>query len=635
MTCTRVNSEMKDERRPTPRGPRRHRFDRFVLDEAGGQLLREGRPVALRSQAALILGLLVRARGRLVPREEIRQAVWGPRADTELDQGLNDCIRAIRAALGDDARNPRFIETLPRRGYRFIAEVAGAPVRGGATSPGVAEWSRRLAAALVLCLAGLLAASAARTDVARGVPAGERVRIAVMPFEELSASADPYFVDGLTEELIATLGSLHPQRLGVIARTTARRYARHDVASLADVLEVDFVLEGSVRRQGEHTRITAELVDARAGTLVWVDAWDGELGDILELQEQVALFVARAVRVSVRPDVEARLTRVRRVDPEAHRLYLEGRSAFNEMSVIGLRRSVDLYRQALQLQEDHPLAWAALAQSYVLLGDLTAMEPAEVERLSREAVERALAIDDSLAPAIVARGVVLGIYQQRWDLAEESLTRAIELNPAYPAARNWYAHLLRARGRVDAAVEQARMAVELDPLSGINGVNFGFALFNRGDRHQAGQVFRRVLEMEPDFPPALLGLGMVESSLGRADAAHVALERAADVAGGSMLFDASLAYACATSGREERAREILARMQRAHPRSGFLIAVVHAGLGERDAAFEWLEKAVEERDPRARFIAADERLAPLRDDARFSSLLRRFRLEGASAAAVL
>lgn len=618
---------MEGERRSDGGSPRRLRFDRFVLDPASG-LLRDGKPVPLRSHAVRVLRLLASDRGRLVTREEIRRQVWGAESRAEIEQQLNDCIRAIRTALGDDARNPRFIETLPRRGYRFVGEVTP----DGGRAAAVGKWSRRVAAALALCLAGLLVASAARTDVRYRAPSSDRVRIAVMPFEELSPPGDPYFVDGLTEELIATLGTLHPQRLGVIARTTARRYARHDVASLVDALEVDFVLEGSVRRQGDRARITVELIDARSETLVWVDAWDGELSDILVLQDDVARFVARAVRVSVRPDVEARLTRVRRVHPEAHRLYLEGRSEFNELTVVSLRRSVDLYRQALELQEDHPLAWAALAQSYVLLGDLVAMEPSEVERLGGAAVERALAIDEELAPAIVARGVVYGIYEQRWDLAEQSMTRAIELNPAYPAARNWYAHLLRARGRVDAAVEQARMAVELDPLSGINGVNLGFALLNRGDHHPAGEVFRRVLEMEPDFPPALLGLGMVQRAVGQTDAGHATLERAAEAVGGSMLFDASLAYASAVSGREAQAREILGRMRRARPRSAFLIAVVHAGLGENDEALRWLETAVAEKDPRARFIAADERLASLHEDPRFTRLLRRFRLGGPSAA---
>jgi TolB-like protein/DNA-binding winged helix-turn-helix (wHTH) protein/Flp pilus assembly protein TadD len=611
-------------------------FGRFVLDESSGELRRDGRPIPLRTQAVRILALLLRERGRLVPREQIRQEVWGADVHVEFDQGLNDCVRAIRAALGDDAREPRFIETLPRRGYRFIGELVADPAPAQPPEPRRA-WPRRLAAGLVIGLAGLLVASAARTDVARRPSPRERVRIAVMPFQELSPEGDPYFADGLTEELIATLGALHPERLGVIARTTTREYARqhHDVASLADALAVDFVLEGSVRRQGDRARITAELIDARAQTLVWANGWDGDLRDILELQEDVARVVARAVRVSVRPDVEARLTRVRRVDPEAHRLYLEGRSYFNRMDVLSLRRSVELYRQALELQQDHALAWAGLAESYVMLGDYTAMESSDVARLSREAVERALAIDDSLAPAYVAQGVVRGMYEQRWDLAEQSFQRAIALNPAYPSARNWYAQLLRARGRVDAAVEQARMAVELDPLSGINGVNLGFALFSRGDRHEALQTFLDVLDVEPGYAPALLGLGIVQASLGRMDEADASLEQASGAAGGSALFDASLAYACATSGREARAREIAARMERARPRSAFLIGVVYAGLGDVDAAFEWLEASIEAHDPRARFIAADERLASLRADPRFQGLVERFRLAEPGSAGAL
>ncbi len=320
----------------------------------------------------------------------------------------------------------------------------------------------------------------------------DRVRLAVLPFVDLSPDTDgAYFSQGLTQEVIGELGRLHPERLGVIARTTVSEYARnsHDIATIGESLDVDFVLEGSVRRSNGRTRITAELIEVPGQTQVWAESWDRELSDLLAVQGELAQAVARRVRVSVRPDIEARWSRSRLVDPEAHRLYLQGRYQWNRGDIPGLRRSLELYRQALERQPDHALAWAARAQSYVLLGDYVVVSRDEVVEQGMAAARRALEIDESMAEAHSSLGMILGFYEWRWEEAEQHFLRALELNPSCPTMHWWYAHLLRATRRVDEAVAEGRIARDLDPLSGLIAVNLGMALYYRGDFEAARAEF--------------------------------------------------------------------------------------------------------------------------------------------------
>ena len=359
---------------------------------------------------------------------------------------------------------------------------------------------------------------------------------------------------------------------------------------------------------------------------MWADSWDRELRDILDVQGELARAVARRVRIAVRPDIEARLSRSRPVVPEAHRLYLQGRHHWNRADIPGLRRSLELYRQALELQPDHALAWAAQAQSYVILGDYVALPRGEVIEKGLAAAHRALQIDDGLAAAHTSLGVIQGSYQRRWWEAEEHFLRALELNPSYASAHTSYAHLLRATGRLDEAVAEARIARDLDPLSGLAQVNVGFALFYRGDIEEAAREFAALIEMEPDFPLAHLGLGYAQTALGQHDDAIASLERAAADAGGSPLFDATLAHAYARAGRVEQAREVLRRLAVAPIQSPFLVSMVHVGLGETEEALWWLETAWKDGDQRARVVAVDPRFEALRGDPRFEELVTRFGL---------
>ncbi len=616
------------------------RFGLFELDLESSELRKKGRLVPLRQQAATILGMLVQQPGRLVTRDQIRERLWGSDTVVEFDQGLNNCIRGIRTALHDHAHSPTYVETLPRRGYRFIAPVeeSSSPAPAGTTTaaapaPAARWWLKRGALAAVSLVAALvLGMTVGRVDSPIASPT-DRVRLAVLPFVDLSPDTEgAYFSQGLTQEVIGELGRLHPERLGVIARTTVREYARNgsDIATIGESLDVDFVLEGSVRRGNGRARITAELIEVPGQTQVWADSWDRELRDLIEVQGELARAVARRVRVSVRPDIEARLSRSRLVDPEAHRLYLQGRYYWNRGDIPGLRRSLELYQQALERQPDHALAWAARAQSYVILGDYVAISRDEAVEQGMAAAHRALEIDESLAEAHSSLGAILGYYEWRWEEAETHFRRALELNPSCPSTHWWYAHLLRATGRVDEALAEGRIARDQDPLSGLIGVNLGAALHYRGDFEAARDEFAAQIEMEPDFPPAHLGMGHAQLALGETEAAIASFERAATGAGGSPLFDAPLAYTYALAGRDARAREVLTRLLNAPVQSPYLISLVHLGLGEREAVLEWLERAWQHGDPRARVVAVDRRFDDLRGDPRFEELVARFGLPSGS-----
>jgi TolB-like protein/DNA-binding winged helix-turn-helix (wHTH) protein/Tfp pilus assembly protein PilF len=625
-----------------PTGPTKDlvRFGLFELDLESCELRKKGRLVPLRQQAVTILGMLVQQPGRLVTREQICERLWGSDTVVEFDQGLNNCIRGIRTALNDDAQSPRYVETLPRRGYRFVAPVETDASRAPASeasptapAPTTRPWLVWGAVAAVGLLAAVvLGVTKGRVD-APVASSTDRVRLAVLPFVDLSGDAEgDYFSLGLTEEVIATLGRLHPERLGVIARTTMREYAQNgqDIAAIGHSLDVDFVLEGSVRRSNGRARINAELIEVPGQTQVWADSWERELSDLLVVQDELARAVARGVRVSVRPDIEARLTRSRLVDPEAHRLYLQGRYYWNRGDIPGLRRSLELYQQALERQPDHALAWAARAQSYVILGEYVVVSRDEVVQQGTAAARRALEIDETLAEAHSALGAILGYYEWRWEEAEQHFRRALELNPSSPTTHWLYTHLLRATGRVDEALTEARIARDLDPLSGLIASNFGTALYYHGDIEASLKEFAAQIEMEPDFPPAHLGLGYAQMALGKTDAAIASLERAATGAGGSPLFDATLAHAYALGGREALAREGLARLVSAPVQSPFLISLVHVGLGDREAALRWLERAWEQGDQRARVVGVDPRFDDLRGDPHFEELVARFGLRPAA-----
>jgi TolB-like protein/DNA-binding winged helix-turn-helix (wHTH) protein/Tfp pilus assembly protein PilF len=599
------------------RDPRILHFGPYELDLTSREVRKDGAVVRLRHQPFTVLALLASQPGRVFSREEIQRAVWGEETHVDYEQGINYCIKEIRAAIGDSAESPSYVETLARRGYRFIAPVRTVGVE---ERPARVRGRSRLVAGLaVLATAGVLAAAAAARFLpareAKTPPSPERLTIAVLPFENLSGDrGQDYFSEGLTEETIAQLGRLQPGRLSVISRTVARDYAGrgHSVDTLGQELGVDFVLEGSVRQSAGRVTVVARLIRAGDKRQVWTETFEAELRDIVDVQNRVALAVAGRIQLTLSPGEQARLRSPPRVDPRAYRLYLRGRYFWNKWSVPALRRSVELFEEAVRAQPAYALAHAGLADAYIALADQSPENPRETLENARSAARRALEIDGSLAEAHAALGMVLGVHEFAWSEAERELLRAIDLNPSYPTARHWYSHVLRAEGRLDEALAQLRIAEESAPLSLIVAHNLGMVRLHRGELDLAVRRFETVLELDPDFAPALMGLGRAYLAGGKRTEAVEALERAARVTRSNPRYEASLAYAYAVTGRADDGRRILARLSHGGSGRAYDIATIQAGLGDAEAALASLDRAYAAKDPALRGLLVDERLQTLR-----------------------
>jgi TolB-like protein/DNA-binding winged helix-turn-helix (wHTH) protein/tetratricopeptide (TPR) repeat protein len=611
------------------------RFGPYELDLMAGEIRKDGTPVKLRQQPFTVLALLASRPGHVFTRDEIQRAVWGEDTHIDFAQGINYCIKEIRAAIGDDAGHPSYVQTLARRGYRFIAPVAETSVPPPSPPPPVPR--RRLA--LRTFLLGTALAVAAVALWPRAVQQGDGgqparpITIAVLPFANLSGDpAHDYLSEGLTEEMIARLGRLQPGRLSVIARTVARDYEKRQgaVAALGSELRVAYVLEGSVRHSGGRIMVTARLVRTADKHQVWVESFETPLRDIIEMQSHMAREVAARINVALSPGEVARLARADRVDPEAYRLYLRGRYFWNKWSVASLRRSIQLFEEATQRQPGYALAHAGVADAYLALADQSPVDPQDILIKAKAAATRALEIDPDLAEAHASLGMVLGIHEFEWAAAERALRRSIELNPNYPTARHWYSHVLRASGRLDEALEQIRLAEDAAPLSPIVIHNLGMLRLHRDELAVAEGHFRAALELDSQFVPALLGVGRAYLQQARGAEGIAAFERAVQLSQGNARCEAALAYGYAVAGRTEEARRILARLRRQPNGRSYDIAVVQAALGDSEAALASLARAVGAKDPALRGLLVDERLTRLRAQSRWQDLALSMKLTTAS-----
>lgn len=611
----------------------RLRFGVFEIDLKTGELRKLGALVKLQQQPFRVLALLARRSGELVSREEIRDEIWGAETFVDFDQGLNFCIKQVRAALSDQAVTPRYIETLPRRGYRFIAPVeavdaaAAAPARLAAAAP-----RRRTALVRLAAVAALLAAPAAWLALQRGVvpqASAARAKLAVLPFQNLGAEPEEdYFSEGLTEEMIAQLGRLRPDRLAVIARTSVMRFKgpARDIAAIGRELGVDYVIEGSVRYASGRVRITAKLIDSRDQTQIWAETYERDLQDMLALQNEVARAVAAGIQITLTPQTEARLALTPRLDPEAYELYLKGRFFWNKRDTEGLQRSVEYFERAIARRPDYALAHVGIADAYIVLGDQGGLPSAEAMPRARVAALKGLELDPSLAEAQASLAMVRTIYDWDWDAAEKGFRRAIQLNPSYATAHHWYAHLLRALGRFEDAVTETRRAQELDPLALIINSNLGAALFYAGRYQEAEDEYRKTLRRDASWAPAHWGLGRTLLKVGRTAEALAQHAQAVRNSPGSAGYLCTLANALALTGQRVEALRLLGQIQAGTGLryvSPYDLALVYAGLADKDHAFAELERAYAERQSSMRQLRIDERLAPLAADPRFEALARR------------
>jgi TolB-like protein/Tfp pilus assembly protein PilF len=564
--------------------PQRVCFGAFEVDLEARELRKQGFRIRVEEKPFQVLELLLESPGRVVARKTLREKLW-PDTYVGFEHSLNTAVNKLRDLLGDSAQNPRFVETIPRRGYRFIA-----PVQKPASEP-----------------------------VAR------KLMLAVLPFENLGGDSEQeFFAEGLTEEMISQLGQLNPKRLGVIARTSASQYKRtkKSVGEIARELNVDYLLEGCVRREESRVRITAQLIGSADQAHLWSANYDRELGDILRVQQNVSNQIGRALAFELLP--EHRTVR-RSVDPAAQEAYLRGRFYWGQLSEDSLNKAVACFESAISLDPALAGAYSGIADCCNLLCWFGVLTPGEAGPKAAAAAERALQLDDSRAEAHASFGLVRYWYDWDWQSAEREFQRAIELNPSYADAHLWYGGFLRSMGRLDEAEEETARARELDPLSLIVNMNAAGPLYFRRQFDRAIEHLRAILEREPQFIPALFNLGYAYLTAGKYPEGVATFEKAVELSGTRQGLP-PLAHAFAVAGRTDEARDILAKLKTGFPGryvASPLLALIHLGLGEREQAIELLEKGVDERSYWMVFLKMDPVYDPLRSHPRFRTILER------------
>jgi serine/threonine protein kinase/tetratricopeptide (TPR) repeat protein len=457
--------------------------------------------------------------------------------------------------------------------------------------------------------------------------------VAVLPLADLSDQqpAPDYFADGMTEALITDLAKI--KALRVISRTSVMQYkgVQRPLPQIARELNVDAVVEGSVLRSGKRVRITAQLIDAATDQHLWAESYERDLRDVLSLQGEVARAIANDIQVKLTPQEQARLVSARSVDPEAYQLYLKGRFYWNKRTEAGLKKGIEYFHQAIDLDPNYALAYAGIADCYSLLGwDLFGpLPPREALPIAKAAARKALETDDSLAEAHNSLAWTKLAFDWDWTGAEREFKRAIELNPGYAITHHWYAECLAGMGRYAEALAEIRQAQELDPLSLIISSIVGWVLYFDRKNDQAIAEFRKTLELDPNFWVAHWTLGRAYEQKAMFTEAIAEIQKAIDFSGSSPLSFAALGHTYAVSGRRAEAERVLNQLKGSSKQtyiSPYGIAAIHAGLGEKDQAFLWLEKAYEERSGWLIWLRAEPGSDPLRSDPRFQDLLRRIGL---------
>ena len=637
--------------KPVPTSRTIH-FENFEFDFRSSELREQGRKVKVQGQPVQILAMLLEQPGELVTRDEIKNKLWPGDTFVDFEHSLNAAVKRLRQALHDSAENPRCVETLARRGYRFIADVAvveGARlnIRGPTTynvltaddreQPEIAEetaavkhlpWplAWRISALTLLVLSTVVVVWILRS---RSVPSPTIRSLAVLPLESLSSDASQeYFADGMTDELITDLGQISALR--VISRTSVMQYkgVRKPLPQIARELNVDAVVEGTVLRSGGQVRITAQLIQARDDRHLWSHSYEGELRDALALQNKVASAIAEQIQINLKPKEQVALKREKAVNPEAHEAYLKGRYFWNKRTDDGLRKAIAYFNQAIEKDPTYAQAYTGLADSYALLGDWEygGMAPKEAFPKAKAAATKALELDDTLSEAHTSLAFCLDLYDWNWDSAEREFKRAIDLNPGYATAHHWYGWHLAELGRKDEAIAEMREAANLDPLSLIISADLAEVLLVARLYEQSMQQSLSTLAMDPTFAVAHYQLGQAYVQNRMYSDAMVEFQKAIELSGANTTFTANLAYVYALAGRRGEAVKILNEQKNRD--NGYSnpaeIALIYVGLGKNDEAMTWLERAYEERFNPS--VLARPSFDPLRSDKRFHDLMHRIGL---------
>ncbi|HTF26078.1 MAG TPA: winged helix-turn-helix domain-containing protein [Candidatus Limnocylindria bacterium] len=617
------------------------RFDTFELDLRAGELRKRGVKLRLQGQPLQLLAILLQGAGNLVTREELRSQLWPADTFVDFDHSLHNAIGRIRETLGDSAETPRYIETLPRRGYRFIAPVeqVQAPRISEANDNktrealAVAPQSKTRAATLALTLLVLAASGSAFwlvRAVSRPTGAAPRLRsIAVLPLENLSGDpSQEYFADGMTEQLITDLAKVGFLR--VISRTSVMRYkgTKKGLPEIAKELNVDGIVEGSVMRSGNRVRITAQLLHAPTDKHLWAEAYERDLGDVIRLQNEVAQAIAQQVRAQLTPQQQARLRSARLVNPEAYEAYLRGRYYLSNQFTMAepLNMAKSYFEESIRKDPGFALAYSGLADSYVYLAFIRQLSPEDAYGPAKEALRKALELDDSIGQTHDTLGLLSWRFEWNWDAAEREFNHAIALAPSYSCAHEDRAVYLSFIGRRADALAEIAKSNELDPGPS-SAMTESAAYYQLRDYQSLVEASRRGMVSSPNEWTEHYNLGVGYEGTGKLLEAISEYQKAIEISNGDHDATASLAHAFAAIGRRAEAQKILHDFER-KSKSGYvspyMIATIYAGLGERDKAFEFLERAYQERSLDLSWhLKADLRIDNLRSDPRFQDLVRR------------
>jgi TolB-like protein/DNA-binding winged helix-turn-helix (wHTH) protein/Tfp pilus assembly protein PilF len=616
----------------------------FEFDFRTLKLRRSGRVLKLERIPTEILAVLVEQPGQLVSRQHLVERIWGKDVFLDTDNSINGAIRKVRQVLKDNPEEPRFIQTVTGKGYRFIAAVtdpeeqrllvvpkAQPPFREPlAVKPALAKRSIAFSVSVLILLLAAVGAYLWSRSQKRHLVSNGRWMLAVLPFENLTGDLNQdYFSDGMTEEMIARLGSLDPQHLGVIARTSVMQY-KHNKKALDQIgreLRVQYALEGSVRRDSGKVRITAQLIQVKDQTHLWAREYDREPGNLLAIQGEIAQQIANEIQFKIGGN-ERRNSASRAVpspsESRAHELYLKGRFFCNKRTAQGLRQAIEYFQAAVAKDPAYAPAYAGLAESNALMGGYSGEPPIEFIPKARAAVRRALELDDQLPEAHSALAVIAQNYDWDWSTAEKEYRRAIQLNPNYATGHHWYAECLALQGRFGEAFPEIENARELDPLSLIIATDYGALLYFSRQYDRAIEQFRGVLDMEPNFPRAhMLVWAYAQKGLFADALADAQARRTRD---DSQPWSwAMIAYASGRSGDQAGAKLALERLEQLKQQrtlDSLSFAVAYIGMGDNDKALQWLKKAYRERSSSLTALKVDPIYDPLRNDPRFRELMQ-------------
>ncbi len=619
------------------------RFGVFELDVRAGELRKQGLRLSIQGRPLQALAALLEKPGNVVTREELRNRIWPADTFVDFDHNLHNAIARLREALGDSSETPRFIETLPRRGYRFIGQVensfaaadrrrvAGGELSNEAIDPGPSR-GRVIVAAAALFLV-VLVTTAVWVFYRYYVlpPQNPQIHsLAVLPLENLSRDPNQdFFAEGMTDALINDLAQIG--NLRVISRTSIMQFrnTRRPLPEIARVLNVDAIVEGSVVWSNDRVRITVELIQANSDKHLWAQSYERNLTDILKLQDEVSRAIAGEIQVSLTPDVNQRLSSSKQVDAEAYQLYMKGRYFWVRRTEESVNRAISYFQQTIEKDQNYAAAHSGLADCYSSLGfsfDIGSLPPQEAQPKAIAEANKALQLDDSLAEAHNSLAYTKLNYDWDWAGSEEQFRRSLKLNPNYANAHHWYAHLLLSAGRFDEALAESNRALELDQLSPIMNVHLGWHYYFTRQYDRALEQLNKTLELDPNYGLAYWYRGLAYEQKHMYPEALREMAHGKELLKGNIVIESDIARLYAVSGNRAQAEMVITNLKRLSRRkyvNSFEIAIIYVGLGQKDEAFGWLENAYRERSDLLVYLKVDPRLDSIRSDTRFVDLVRR------------